>query len=93
MKKTGTGLLWSLPEMWEVGKNCHLEKIVCQYCQSLETACVLHTQGEPLRSHLCQRCGGYISAARWKLANIAERCAASCNPVEETSPGSQGTLF
>jgi len=67
MKKTGTGLLWSEPERWTLGQNCHLENITCPHCGSIEAGCVLHGSTDFVRSHLCQQCGGHIGESSWRV--------------------------
>lgn len=66
------GILWSEPERWQIGKNCHLENIICPTCESVQTAWVLHghLNGQPdfHRMHLCDECGKYIGPFRWRLA-------------------------
>lgn len=65
------GILWNDPARWVVGKNCHLETIVCPGCGGIEAATVLHTAPEFLRLHRCGGCGKLIGSDRWRLAAAA----------------------
>lgn len=61
------GILWNDPARWKLGENCHLEKIGCPNCASIETAYVLHCFPEFDRFHVCDQCGAFIGPFQWRL--------------------------
>jgi hypothetical protein len=82
------GILWKDPALWVVGKNCHLETIVCPDCGSIETATVLHTHPEFCRMHQCDVCKKYIGQFRWRL--VAQPLDAPGEVADTPAPSIEG---
>lgn len=95
MKKIG--ILWHYYE-WRPGENCHIERIVCPVCASIESAMVLHTKPHYHKLHVCGNCEKVIGSNRWKpVEDVAEPPGTLARPQSQVEPdGKEGqpyTLF